>query len=113
MLPRTRHVFIGWTLAAVIILCSQIVALLIPAPTPGGHTVVLIGPTPAVLAAIGANLLILCLLITMGGKTNATVPETSYRIGGPVRQAATGFLGSFLTIFAITILVNLLVNFSN
>ena len=112
MLPRARRTFIvSWTVAAVIILCSQIVALLTPAPR--GHAVVLIGPTPVVLAAIGANLLILCLLIKMGGKTNASVPETAYRIGGPVRQATTGFLGSSLTIFGVTILVNLLVHFSN
>jgi len=114
MLPRSRHTFIiGWTVAAVIIICSQIVALLTPAPTRGGHTVVLIGPTPVVLAAIGANLLFLCLLIMLGGKINTTVPETAYRITALIGQAAMGFVGSFLTIFGVTILVNLLIHFSN
>ena len=109
MLPGTRRTFIiSWTVGALIVLGSQIVALMTPAPA-GRHTVVLIGPVAVVFFALAVSPLILWLLIRRGGKFT--------RVGGSLGAAATGFLGSFLTIFAMTIAVNLVIaniaHFSN
>jgi hypothetical protein len=62
-----------------------------------------------VLPVLAVNLLILWLLIRIGGKTDATFLGKFNRIGGSVGVATTGFLGSFLTIFAATIAVNLFI----
>ena len=91
----------GWTAGALFILCFQLVALMTPPATPGRQTTLLIGPAAVVLSALAASPLILWLLIRLGGKFN--------RVGGTVGVAATGFLGSFLTIFAMTIAVNLFI----
>jgi hypothetical protein len=100
MLPDGRRNFvISWTVGIFIVLCCQIVALLMPA-TPGTQHVVLIGPPLVVVPALAVSLLILWLLVRRG-KLN--------RLGGPVGAATTGFLGSFLTIFATTIAVNVLI----
>ena len=110
MLPRSRRTFIiSWTVGALIVLGSQIIALVTPPAIPGSHTVVLIGPAGVVFAALAVNLLTLWLLIRMGGNTNATSRGKFNRLGGPVRVATTGLLGSFLTIFVMTIAVNLLI----
>ena len=118
MLPHARRTFIiSWTVGALIVLGCQIVALMTPPATPGSHTVVLIGPTEVVFSTLAVSPLILWLLIRMGGRTDATFQEKFNRLGGSVGVAATGFLGSFLTIFAVTIAVNVLIaniaHFSN
>ena len=68
---------------------------------PGNKNVVLIGPTAVVFPTLIVNLLILLLLVRTGGEFN--------RLGGSVGVATTGFLGSFLTIFVMTIAVNLII----
>ena len=105
MLPHARRTFIiSWTVGALIVLGCQIVALVTPPATPGSHTVVLIGPTAVVFSALAVSPLILWLFIRIGGKTEAT-----FRGFNRLGVAAAGFLGSFLTIFAVTIAVNLLI----
>ena len=69
----------------------------------------LIGPTDVVFSALAVSPLILWLLVSMGDGTDATFQEKFNHLGGSVGVAATGFLGSFLTIFAVTIAVNSLI----
>ena len=93
--------------ATLIILGTQIAGLMIPPPGPGFHVSVLIGPTVVVLAAIAVNMLILCLLIGTGRKTdNAGVLNRPTR---SMSVATKGLALSFLTIFATTIAVNLFI----
>jgi hypothetical protein len=104
---NTRRVFtMSWTVGTLIVLCCQIVALVTSPARPGAQNVVLIGPTQVVFPALAVNLLILWLLIRVGRKTDG---GKFGRLGGSARVATTGLLGSFLTIFAITITVNLLI----
>jgi hypothetical protein len=95
-------------MGALIVLCCQIVALVTPPATPGSRTVLLIGPTAVVFAALAVNLLILWLLIRIG-RSDATFRGKFNRLGGSVGVGTSGLLGSFLTIFAMTIAVNLLI----
>jgi hypothetical protein len=107
MLPNLRRTFItSWAVGVLIVLCSQIVALAMPPVTPGSQRVVLVGPTVVVLPAIGTSLLILYLILKIGGRAESTGRTT---LGGFIRVATTGFVGSFFTIFALTISVNLLI----
>ena len=111
MQPQSRRTFaIGWTAAALIVLCCQIVALAIPPATPGGQRIVLIGPAAVVLAALPVDFLILWLLMRRNGATDVPVPGKSNRLGRLVGIAATGLLGSFLTIIAVTVSVNLTID---
>lgn len=108
MLPPARRAFVvSWAVAALIVLGSQMIALLTPPAAPGSRNVVLIGPAPVVFAALAVNLLILWRLdARFRGKFN--------RLGGYVVAGATGLAGSLLTIFATTIAVNLgIVHFSS
>ena len=101
MPPNTRRNFvISWTVGILIVLCCQIIALAMPRTIPGNQNVVLIGPPLVVFPALAVSLLILWLLMRRG-KLN--------RLGGPVGAATKGLLGSFLTIFATTIAVNVLI----
>jgi hypothetical protein len=118
MLPRSQRTFIiSWTVVTFIVLCCQIIALVTPPSAPGNQAVVLIGPTAVVFPTLAVNLLILWLLVRRGSKTDATSLAKFNRFGGSVGVAATGFLGSFLTIFAMTITVNVFIaniaHFSN
>ena len=111
MQPQSRRSFtIGWTAAALIVLCCQIVALAIPPATPGSQRIVLIGPAAVVLAALPVDFLILWLLIRRNGATDVPVPGKFNRLGRLVGIAATGLLGSFLTIVAVTVSVNLTID---
>ena len=68
---------ISWLLGAVLILGSQIVALMTSPGVLGAHAVVRLGPTPVVFAALVLNVLVLGLIIrriavqTTRGKFNA------------------------------------------
>ena len=105
MQPQSRRTFtIGWTAAALIVLCCQIVALAIPPATPGSQRIVLIGPAAVVLAALPVDFLILWFLIRRNGATDVPVPGKFNRLGRLVGIAATGLLG---TIIAVTVSVNL------
>ena len=55
------------------------------------------------LAALPVDFLILWLLIRSNGATDVPVPGKFKRIGRLVGIAATGLLGSFLTIIAVTV----------
>jgi hypothetical protein len=107
-LMQSRRTFtIGWTAGALIVLCCQIVALAIPPTTPGGQRVVLIGPAAVVLAALPVDFLILWLILKKNGTTDAPVRGRFNRLGRFIGAATTGLLGSFLTIIAVTISMNL------
>src|SRR5262245_59946961 len=94
MQPRTRRTFItSWMGGTLIVLGCQIVALMTPSATPGGHTAVLIGPTTVVFPALAVNLIALALLIRMGGKTDDNFQGKFNRAA----VATTAFLGSLLT----------------
>jgi hypothetical protein len=108
MQSQSRRTFaIGWTAGALIVPCCQIVALAISPATTGSQRSVLIGPAAVVLAALPVDLLILRLLIRGNRKTDVPVPAKFKRIGRLVGIASTGLLGSFITIIAVTISVNL------
>ena len=101
---------IAWTVAALIVLCCQIVALAIPPATTGSQRIVLVGPAAVVLAALPVDFLILWLLIRRNGATDVPVLGRFNRRGRLVGMAATGLLGSFLTIIAMTVSVNLTID---
>jgi hypothetical protein len=106
MQPQSRRTFtIGWTAGALIVLCCQIVALAIPPATTGSQRVILIGPAAVVLAALPVDFLILW-LIRRNGATDVPVGRFN-RLGRLIGIATTGLLGSFVTIIAVTMSVNL------
>ena len=108
MQPQSRRTLtIGWTVAALIVLGSQILALAIPPAITGSRRIVLIGPTAVVLAALPVDFLILWLLTRGNGTTDTPTRGMSNGLRRSVAVAATGLLGSFLTIIAFTICVNL------
>jgi hypothetical protein len=101
MQPSSRRILsIGWTAGALVILCSQIVAI-------GVQRVVLIGPAAVVLAILPLNFLVLWLLIRKPGIENSQLRGQFNRLGRFAAMATTGFVGSLLTIAALTIATNL------
>jgi hypothetical protein len=78
-----------------------------PPTMTGGQRVILIGPAAVVLAGLPVDFLILWLLRRNNGTTDATVRGNFNRLGRFVGVAMTGLLGSFATIIAVTISVNL------
>ena len=108
MHPQSRRTFtIGWTTAALVVLCCQIVALAISVASTGSQRSVLIGPAAVVLAALPVDFLILWLILKKNGTTDAPVRGRFNRLGRFIGAATTGLLGSFLTIIAVTISMNL------
>jgi hypothetical protein len=106
MQPQSRRTLtIGWTAGAAH--RRQIVALAIPPATTGSQRVILIGPAAVVLAALPVDFLILWLLIRRNNVTDAPARGKSNGLGRLVEMATTGLLGSFLTIIAFRISVNL------
>ena len=108
MQPQSRRTLtIGWTAGALIVLCSQIVALAIPPASTGSQRVILIGPAAVVLATLPVDFLILWLLIRRNARTDSPAAGKSNGFGRMIGMATTGLLGSLLTIIAFTISANL------
>jgi hypothetical protein len=97
---------ISWMLGAVLVLGSQIVALMTSPGAPGAPTLVLLGPTPVVFAALALNLILLGLIIRWnhGASDQKKLNARPRSVGG----AAAGLLGSLVTLFSMTIAMNLL-----
>ena len=107
MLRYARGTFvISWMLGAVLVLGSQIVALMTSPGVPGARTVVLLGPTPVVLATLAFNLILLGLIIRWNrGASDQRKLNARPRSFG---AAAAGLLRSLVVIFSMTIAMNLL-----
>ena len=88
------------------LLGSQIVALMTSPGVPGARTIVLLGPTRVVFAALALNLILLGLIIRWNrGASDQRKLNARPRSFG---AAAAGLLGSLVVIFSMTIAINLL-----